>query len=150
MCGGTPRPKSKGPNRGTPPVSPAKTDSKSPDIKLTVKGNQSQWGLRSLRSMMRLSKDSMTMRPQQSEKGARLLLKLVPVSDEYYAMMDSGTHAIIVRLHPDTCGELAECKVPSATVEGLLVQFSSIKVSDVWLWPYPSWQSSSLRSGSPL
>ena len=38
---------------------------------------------------------------------------VVPVSDEYYAMMDSGTNAIIVPLHPDMSGEIAERKVPS-------------------------------------
>ena len=46
----------------------------------------------------------------------------VPASDEYYAMVDSGTNVTIVPLHPDMCGEKAERKVPSATVEGLIAQ----------------------------
>ena len=62
-------------------------------------------------------------------EGSNLVAHTVgPVSDEYYAMMDSGTNAIIVRpiaamaLHPDMSGEIAECKVPSATVERPIVQ----------------------------
>ena len=39
-----------------------------------------------------------------------------------YAMLDSGTHAIIVPLHPRMEGEVAECQVPSATVTGPIVQ----------------------------
>ena len=46
----------------------------------------------------------------------------VPVSDEYYDMVDSGTNAVIVPLRPDMCGEIAECKVPSATIERPIVQ----------------------------
>ena len=45
-----------------------------------------------------------------------------PVTDEYYAMIDSGTNAVIVPLCPEVRGEIAECKVPSATVEGPIVQ----------------------------
>ena len=37
----------------------------------------------------------------------------VPVSDEYYAMVDAGTNAIIVPLHPNMCDQIAERKVPS-------------------------------------
>ena len=37
-------------------------------------------------------------------------------------MVDSGTNAIIVPLRPEMCGEFAECKVPSATIEGRIVQ----------------------------
>ena len=43
-------------------------------------------------------------------------------SDEHYAMVDSGTNAIILPLHPDMRGEIAECQVPSATVTGPIVQ----------------------------
>ena len=42
--------------------------------------------------------------------------------DEFYAMLDSGTNAIIVPLHPRMEGEVAECQVPSATVTGPIVQ----------------------------
>ena len=43
-------------------------------------------------------------------------------NDEYYAMVDSGTNAIILPLHPRMEGEIAECQVPSATVTGPIVQ----------------------------
>ena len=90
-----------------------------------------------------LSKGSMITRPRQRlSQHPRVVLGLsastivlaeeskiaahsvkVPVSDEYYAIVDSETNAIIVPLHPDICGEIAECKVlPSATVEGRIVQ----------------------------
>ena len=38
VCAVTPRHKSKGPNRGTPPISPVKTDPKPPEPKKTGKG----------------------------------------------------------------------------------------------------------------
>ena len=38
----------------------------------------------------------------------------VQASEDCYAMVDSGTNAIIVPLHPDMCGEIAEGKVPSS------------------------------------
>ena len=78
----------------------------------------------------------------------------VPVSDEYYAMEDSGTNAIIVPLHPDMCGEISERKVPSATVEGPIVQAlkfrqerrlvvalpqSAILISQEWLITVAGW-----------
>ena len=68
--------------------------------------------------------------------------------DEFYAMLDSGTNAIIVPLHPRMAGEVAECQVPSATVTGPTVQVyefegqkrlvvalpnSAILVSQEWL-----------------
>ena len=43
-------------------------------------------------------------------------------SDRYYAMVDSGTNAIIVPLHLGMQGEIAECQDPSATVTGPIVQ----------------------------
>ena len=43
-------------------------------------------------------------------------------NDQCYAMVDSGTNAIIVPLHPGMQGEIAECQVPSATVTGPTVQ----------------------------
>ena len=45
-----------------------------------------------------------------------------PASDKKYAMVDSGTNAIIVPLHPGMKGKIAECQVPSATVTGPIVQ----------------------------
>ena len=80
---------------------------------------------------MKLSKGSMTTRltqrlsqhPEDAEENQVTAHAVnVRVSDEYYAMVDSGTNAIIVPLHPDMCGVTAECKVPSATVEGPIVQ----------------------------
>ena len=45
--------------------------------------------------------------------------------DQYYAMLDSGTNAIIVPVHPGMKGEIADCQVPSATVTGPIVQVYS-------------------------
>ena len=80
--------------------------------------------------------------------------RVVPVSDEYYAMMDSGTNVIIVPLRPDMSGEIAECKVRSAAVEGPIVQVlkyrderrlvvalpqSAILMSQEWLTTVARW-----------
>ena len=35
-----------------------------------------------------------------------------------YVMVNSGSNAIIVPLHPGMCGEIAECKVPSLRLKG--------------------------------
>ena len=51
----------------------------------------------------------------------------VHVSEDCYAMVDSGTTAVIVPLHPDMCGETAECKVPSSIVHGPTVQTLDFK-----------------------
>ena len=74
--------------------------------------------------------------------------------DEHYAMLDSGTNAIIVPLHPRMEGEVAECQVPSATVTGPIVQTyefegkrrlvvalpnSAILVSQEWLTHIAGW-----------
>ena len=37
-------------------------------------------------------------------------------NDQYYAMVDSRTNAIIVPLHPGMKGEIAECQVPRITL----------------------------------
>ena len=58
----------------------------------------------------------------EAEENMIVAHTVVPVSEEYSAMMDSGTNAIIVPLHPDMSGEIAECKAPSATAEGPIVQ----------------------------
>ena len=71
---------------------------------------------------------------------------VVPVSDEYYAMMDSGTNAIIVPLRPDMSGEIAECKVPSATIEGPIVQVLNHRDDEDWLSLSLSQPSLSLSS----
>ena len=69
-------------------------------------------------------------------------------------MVDSGTNAIIVSLHPRMQGEIAECQVPSATVTGPIVQVyehdgarrlvvalpnSAILVSQEWLTTITGW-----------
>ena len=69
-------------------------------------------------------------------------------------MLDSGTNAIIVPLHPRMEGEVAECQVPSATVTGPIVQVyefegkrrlvvalpnSAILVSQEWLTHIAGW-----------
>ena len=43
-------------------------------------------------------------------------------NEDYYAMLDSGTNAIIVPLHPRMEGEVAECQVPGSNVTGPIVQ----------------------------
>ena len=75
-------------------------------------------------------------------------------NDRYYAMVDSGTNAIIVPLHPGMQGEIAECQVPSAKVTGTIVQVykhngakrlvvalpnSAILVSQEWLTTIAGW-----------
>ena len=42
----------------------------------------------------------------ESEEGnaASMTCAAAHVSEEYYAMMDSGTNAIIIPLHPEMCG----------------------------------------------
>ena len=85
-------------------------------------------------------------------------------NDEYYAMVDSGTNAIILPLHPSMEGEIAECQVPSATVTGPIVQIydfngskrlvvallqSTILVSQEWLTTIAEWEfTSGPKSGS--
>ena len=62
----------------------------------------------------------------ETEESKIVAHTVVPVSDEHYAMMHSGTNAMIVPLRPDMSGEIAECKVPSATVEGPIVQVPQV------------------------
>ena len=83
--------------------------------------------------------------------------------DEYYAMVDSGTNAIILPLHPKMEGDIAECQVPSATVTGPIVQIyefngskrlvvalpqSTILVSQEWLTTIAEWEFTSGPTGS--
>ena len=86
--------------------------------------------------------------------GTSVSCTAVSVSEDYYAMMDSGTNAIIVPLHPDMCGEIAECGVPSSIVQGPIVQVldyhgerrlvvalpqSAILISQEWLTTVATW-----------
>ena len=55
-------------------------------------------------------------------------------NDQYHAMLDSGTNAIIVPLQPDMQGEIAECQaqVPQSLV--LLSKYTNLRVLDDWYW----------------
>ena len=92
------------------------------------------------------------------EQGIVLSAAQARDSDEYYAMLDSGTNAIILPLHPRMQGDIAECQVPSATVTGPIVQTyefdgarrlvvalpqSTILVSQEWLTTIAGWEFTS-------
>ena len=62
------------------------------------------------------------LEPDEVEHGIVLIAAQAPDNDQYYAMLDSGTNAIILPLQPGMQGEIAECQVPSATVTGPIVQ----------------------------
>ena len=94
------------------------------------------------------------LEPGDLEDGVVLSAAQVLDNDEHYAMVDSGTGAIILPLHPDMRGEIAECQVPSATVTGPIVQVyefdgvrrlvvalpqSTILVSQEWLTTIAGW-----------
>ena len=59
------------------------------------------------------------LEPDDLQKGVVVSAAHALDDDEFYAMSDSGTNAIIAPLHPRMEGEVAECQVPSATVTGL-------------------------------
>ena len=88
------------------------------------------------------------LEPDELQRGTVVSAAQALDNDDYYAMLDSGTNAIIVPLHPRMEGEIAECQVPSSTVTGLIVQVyefegkrrlevalpsSAILVSQEWL-----------------
>ena len=94
------------------------------------------------------------LEPDEVEHGIVLSAAQALDNDQYYAMLDSGTNAIIVPLHPSMQGEIAECQVPSATVTGPIVQVcefegarrlvvalpnSAILVSQEWLTTIAGW-----------
>ena len=94
------------------------------------------------------------LEPDDIEHGIVLSAAQALDNDQYYAMVDSGTNAIIVPLHPGMQGEIAECQVPSATVTGPIVQVyehngarrlvvalpnSAILVSQEWLTTIAGW-----------
>ena len=104
------------------------------------------------------------LEPEALERGIVLNSAEARDNDEYYAMVDSGTNAIILPLHPRMEGEIAECQVPSATVTGPIVQVfdfngsqrfvvalpqSTILVSQEWLTTIAEWEfTSGPKSGS--
>ena len=69
-----------------------------------------------------VSASMIILEPDEVQHGIVLSAAQALDNDEYYAMLDSGTNAIIVPLHPRMEGEVAECQVPSATVTGPIVQ----------------------------
>ena len=118
-----------------------------------------------------ISSSMIIIEPDAVKHGIVLSAAQALDNDQYYAMLDSGTNAIIVPLHPSMQGEIAECQVPSATVTGPIVQEcefdgtrrlvvalpnSAILVSQEWLtkiagWtfvsgPKPDYQTVSVRT----
>ena len=71
------------------------------------------------------------LEPDEVEHGIVLSAAQALDNDQYYAMLDSGTKAIIVPLHPSMQGEVAECQVPSATVTGP-IECVNLKVQEDW------------------
>ena len=94
------------------------------------------------------------LEPDELQRGTVVSAAQALDNDDYYAMLDSGTNAIIVPLHPRMEGEIAECQVPSSTVTGPIVQVyefegkkrlvvalpsSAILVSQEWLTTIAGW-----------
>ena len=101
-----------------------------------------------------ISSSMIVLEPDEVERGIVLSAAQALDNDQYYAMLDSGTSAIIVPLHPGMQGETAECQVPSATVTGPIVQVyefegarrlavalpnSAVLVSQEWLITIAGW-----------
>ena len=102
-----------------------------------------------------VSSSMIILEPDDLEHGIVLSATQALDSDEYYAMVDSGTNAFILPLHPRMQGDIAECQVPSATVTGPIVQTyefngtkrlvvalpqSTILVSQEWLTTIAGWK----------
>ena len=105
-----------------------------------------------------VSSSMLILEPDDLEHGIVLSAAEARDNDAYYAMVDSGTNAIILPLHPAMQGEIAECQVPSATVTGPIVQTyefdgakrlvvalpqSTILVSQEWLTTIAGWEFTS-------
>ena len=101
-----------------------------------------------------VSASMIILEPDELQHGIVVSAAQALDNDECYAMLDSGTNAIIVPLHPRMEGEVAECQVPSATVTGPIVQVyefegkkrlvvalpsSAILVSQEWLTSIAGW-----------
>ena len=101
-----------------------------------------------------ISSSMIVIQPDEVEYGIVLNATQALANDQYYAMLDSGTNAISVPLHPSMQGEIAECQAPSATVTGPIVQVyefdgarrlvvalpnSVILVSQEWLTTIAGW-----------
>ena len=77
--------------------------------------------------------------PDEVEHGIVLNATQALDNDQYYAMLDSGTNAIIVPLHPSMQGEIAECQVPRARRLVVALPNSAILVSQEWLTTIAGW-----------
>ena len=110
-----------------------------------------------------VSSSMLILESEVMEHGITLNAAEARDKDEYYAMVDSGTNAIILPLHPKMEGDIAECQVPSATVTGPIVQTyefngskrlvvalpqSTILVSQEWLTTIVEWKFTSGPTGS--
>ena len=58
-----------------------------------------------------ISSSMIIVEPDEVKHGIVLSAAQALDNDQYYAMLDSGTNAIIVPWHPSTQGEIAECQV---------------------------------------
>ena len=99
-----------------------------------------------------VSSSMLILEPDDLEHGIVLSAAQALDNDEFYAMVDSGTNAIILPLHPRMQGDIAECQVPSATpivqtyefngVRRLVVALpqSTILVSQEWLTTIAGWK----------
>ena len=84
-----------------------------------------------------VSSSMIILEPDDLEHGIVLSAAQALDSEDYYAMVNSGTNAVILPLHPEMQGEIAERQVPSATVTGPIVQvyeFNGVKRLVV-AWP---------------
>ena len=102
-----------------------------------------------------VSSSMIILEPDDLERGIVLSAAQALDSDEFYAMVNSDTNAIILPLRPRMQGDIAECQVPSATVTGPIVQTyefngakrlvvalpqSTILVSQEWLTTIAGWK----------
>ena len=86
-----------------------------------------------------VSSSMIVLEPDEVEHWIVLSAAQALDNDQYYAMLDSGTNAIIVPWHPGMQGEIAECQVPSATVTGPALPNSAILVSQESLTTIAGW-----------
>ena len=75
------------------------------------------------------------LEPDDVDHGIVLSAAQALDNDQNYAMVESGTNAIIVPWHPRMQREIAECQVSSATVTGPIVQAYEHDGARRWLLP---------------
>ena len=138
-------------------------------IKSTLMASLSPWVKSSCRDVIKLSRDRWKPNTQNKAKvvprggigvsSAMLILDrdidvsqisraAVQVSEDCYAVVDSGTNAVIVPLRPNMCGDTGVCKVPAlwtwtdrpnSELRDRLPQ-SVILISQEWLTTIAKWQ----------